>query len=114
MTRKKIPVHVKGKLLIEQDYRCNICTNKLQETPDGIPLYDIDHIEMHSISKNDSIENLQAICLTCHRIKTVRELQERRRKTRVLDIIPEERIILTNKPNPFEMFKFDTEDFTKK
>ena len=34
--------------------------------------YDIDHINEHSITGDDSSENLQALCPCCHRVKTNR------------------------------------------
>lgn len=36
--------------------------------------YDIDHIMEHSISNNDNIDNLQALCKMCHSTKTKRFL----------------------------------------
>ena len=32
--------------------------------------YDIDHIEEFSITHNDDLENLQALCHNCHSVKT--------------------------------------------
>ena len=32
--------------------------------------YDIDHINEHCLTGDDSDENLQALCLSCHRVKT--------------------------------------------
>ena len=32
--------------------------------------YDIDHITEWSISKDDSLNNLQALCISCHKVKT--------------------------------------------
>ena len=34
--------------------------------------YEIDHIVEHSITQDDSMSNLQALCVTCHRVKTKR------------------------------------------
>jgi len=34
--------------------------------------YDIDHIVEHSITADDSIDNLQALCKSCHSVKTKR------------------------------------------
>ena len=34
--------------------------------------YEIDHIIEHTISHDDSLQNLQALCVTCHRVKTKR------------------------------------------
>lgn len=71
--RKAIPAHVKVEVLIAQDDLCNICFEPLLTTADNIPLYDIDHIQRHAETQDDSLGNLQAICLNCHRIKTVHE-----------------------------------------
>jgi 5-methylcytosine-specific restriction endonuclease McrA len=110
MSRKKIPDYVRGQVLINQEYFCNHCDTKLEVTCDGIPLYDIDHIEMHADTKNDDLSNLQALCLPCHRIKSVREIRQRRKKYKfVADVHSKEIVSLTNKkPNPFDKFKFDT------
>jgi hypothetical protein len=32
--------------------------------------YDFDHIDEHSITSNNSISNIQALCPNCHRVKT--------------------------------------------
>lgn len=37
--------------------------------------YEIDHIVEHSISKDDKIKNLQALCKMCHTVKTKRFLR---------------------------------------
>ncbi len=34
--------------------------------------YDIDHIREWCETQDDSLENLQALCLCCHRVKTIR------------------------------------------
>ena len=34
--------------------------------------YEIDHIIEYSLTGNDSIENLQALCSMCHKTKTKR------------------------------------------
>lgn len=113
--RKAIPEYVKNKVLLNQEGCCNICFEKLEMTHDGIPLYDFDHIEMHSITQNDDIENLQAIHLNCHRIKTVREIRERRKKFRyVKDVHTEETVTLTNTKPKFQEFRFDNYNFVNK
>ena len=43
--------------------------------------YEIDHIIEHSLTGNDSLENLQALCVTCHRVKTKRFNVTRIKKT---------------------------------
>ncbi len=42
--------------------------------------YDIDHIVEWSSTHNDSESNLQALCICCHRVKTIRANMKRRRK----------------------------------
>jgi hypothetical protein len=38
--------------------------------------YEIDHITEHSVSRDDDIENLQALCKLCHSVKTKRFLMD--------------------------------------
>ena len=78
--RKRIPEVIKLKVLASQSYECNYCFQPLVTTCDNIPLYDIDHTEMYSVSRNNKIENLQALCLNCHRVKSVRERRPRVKK----------------------------------
>ena len=48
--RKKIPEIIILKVLKRQTLKCNICFKKLETTNDGVKLFDIDHIEMFSLS----------------------------------------------------------------
>lgn len=34
--------------------------------------YEIDHVIEYAISENDNLDNLQALCINCHRVKTIR------------------------------------------
>ena len=55
-------------VLNRQDYRCNSCGTSMQ-------YWDFDHIG----SRNDnSPENCQALCLNCHREKTIREKRNKK------------------------------------
>jgi len=74
--RKTISAAVRLALLIRQDHRCNICSIWLRTSVEDIPMYDIDHRVRHCETQNDSSENLQAICLNCHRIKTSKEARQ--------------------------------------
>lgn len=65
--RKQIPELIKREIMYNQKYQCNICRIMLPIS------YQIDHQVPHSISNNDSIQNLQALCINCHSIKTLRE-----------------------------------------
>lgn len=40
--------------------------------------YEIDHIREWSITRDDSPENLQALCICCHRVKTDRFMSKKR------------------------------------
>ena len=53
-------------------YDCPLWQNKTRRGIFGEEGYQIDHIVEHSISKDDSEKNLQAICLSCHSVKTKR------------------------------------------
>ena len=57
---KKIIAH-------KQQYKCLKCDKLLP------PSFQIDHIIPFSISKDDSEQNLQALCPNCHSLKTQRE-----------------------------------------
>lgn len=57
----------KKKVACDQDWKCNKCDKKLPST------YEIDHIVPFSITFDDEVENLQALCPNCHRKKTQNE-----------------------------------------
>ena len=40
--------------------------------------YEIDHIQEHCLTQDDSLENLQALCVSCHRVKTRRFMQRKK------------------------------------
>src|ERR1044071_3370307 len=60
-----------SKVLGTSDYKCPLWekegSNKGSFDESG---YEIDHIVEHSISGNDNIENVQALCKMCHSVKT--------------------------------------------
>jgi len=99
--RRSLSQSLRSEVVKRQKNVCNKCLQTLRRTKDGIPLFDIDHIEMHCINQDDSIENLQALCLVCHREKTVREIRNNRRTMR------EERVTEELKINRFREFMFD-------
>src|SRR5579864_7309235 len=61
------------------DYKCPLWdregSNKGNFDESG---YEIDHIVEHSISGNDDIENLQALCKMCHSTKTKRFMRTKK------------------------------------
>jgi hypothetical protein len=68
MSRKrKLSESVKKEVAHRQNYLCCKCEKILP------PTYQTDHIIPHSISNDDSLENLQALCPNCHSLKTQRE-----------------------------------------
>jgi len=57
----------KLELVIKQKGVCNLCNNELEENN-----YDFDHKIPWSQSFDNSDGNIQILCLTCHRKKTVK------------------------------------------
>lgn len=57
---------------VVKNYKCPLWENKLRQGNFGEEGYQIDHIIEHSITKDDNESNLQALCLSCHSVKTKR------------------------------------------
>ncbi len=55
------------KIAASQNWKCNMCAKMLSSC------FEIDHIKRWSESFDDSDENLQALCVECHLIKTADE-----------------------------------------
>jgi hypothetical protein len=68
---RAFPKDVKERVLILQNYCCNVCGIRPKHL-------DHDHIIPHSEGGDNSESNCQALCLNCHRDKTLREKSERR------------------------------------
>lgn len=78
-TRTKIPEHTKYQILVRQAFRCKGvpnytcpllgCTGGLFDEAG----YDIDHVVPLVLGGSSDPTNLQALCVSCHRIKTSRE-----------------------------------------
>ena len=64
---RKVRESVKKNVAYNQGYKCFECKNILP------PSYQIDHIIPHSISADDNINNLQALCSNCHSNKSQKE-----------------------------------------
>ena len=62
--RKRWPESVRNQILYDQDYKCNVCRIKIP------PQHQFDHIVALEDGGEDAIENLQALCGTCHDNKT--------------------------------------------
>lgn len=65
--KRAVSESLKKKVAYEQEYKCAICACILP------PSYQVDHILPHSIGKDDTRENLQALCPSCHTQKTQQE-----------------------------------------
>ena len=54
------------------DYKCPLWQNKNDDIKGCFDEsgYEIDHIIEHSLTQNDNIDNLQALCKLCHTVKT--------------------------------------------
>ena len=66
--RKTIKQQIKTRLILKQRGLCNICSTQLTDN-----LWDIDHVVRWADSFNDDEDNLQVLCLPCHRTKTTQE-----------------------------------------
>jgi len=64
---RKLQDSVKKIIAHKQKYHCSMCNELLP------PSYQVDHIIPHSISNDDTEDNLQALCPNCHSLKTQRE-----------------------------------------
>lgn len=67
MTGRKLKEKDKKIVASSQGWKCKKCNNLLPAS------YQIDHIVPHCISKDDSYENLVALCPNCHANKTQKE-----------------------------------------
>lgn len=83
-SRPKIPEHTKYQILVRQAFRCKGVpdyTCPLLATTGGLfdaAGYDMDHLIPLVFGGSTDPSNLQALCVSCHRIKTAREEASRR------------------------------------
>lgn len=77
--RHKIPEHTKYQILVRQAFRCKGVPNytcPLLASTGGLfdeAGYDMDHVIPLVLGGSSDPTNLQALCVSCHRIKTSRE-----------------------------------------
>ena len=64
MKTRKLKESTKKNIAFRQNYKCLTCDQLLP------PSFQIDHIVPFSITNNDDENNLQALCPTCHSLKT--------------------------------------------
>lgn len=79
MNSRYIPVAVKQNVLIRQNYKCaasikdyNCLLWIINEGYFDESGYEFDHIDEYSITKDNSENNIQALCPNCHAVKTKR------------------------------------------
>lgn len=79
----------KESLLTQQGSKCNYCGEPIRINPGSN--CDCDHIIPVNYGGNSEIDNLQLLCVSCHRIKSG---MERRKQTRVISVegLNEERL----------------------
>lgn len=69
--RIKLPNSTRCFVACKQNWRCNICRETLP------PEFDVDHIQPLAANGTNAIENLQVLCVSCHRNKSYFEEQRR-------------------------------------
>ena len=89
MPKRTITLSQKKRIVARQHYKCANSPNKqlagledhkcllwqIEGVNQGIfdeAGYEIDHIIEHSLSSDDNDNNLQGLCVSCHRVKTTR------------------------------------------
>jgi len=102
--RKHLSGIDKNNLMRRQNGKCNGCSMNISLYP--YPNCDIDHIIPISLGGKTTINNAQALCVTCHRHKTA--LENRGSVSRIwMNDCPEEYVyVITNTCR-----KIDTDDF---
>lgn len=84
MSSRKLQDSMKKIIAHKQKYHCAVCEELLP------PSYQVDHIIPHSISNDDSEDNLQALCANCHSLKTQRENLRIYQYKKLLEKCPED------------------------
>jgi 5-methylcytosine-specific restriction enzyme A len=69
---------LRAEIHLRQNGRCAICGMKLR-----VGQYEIDHIQALAHGGDNSVENLRAICMPCHRDKTRGDVQGLRKAERI-------------------------------
>lgn len=75
MVKRKIPESIKKRVAGRQRYTCATISNytcPLNKMPFDESGYEIDHIKELRHGGTNDISNLQALCPSCHRVKTLR------------------------------------------
>lgn len=62
------------------NYQCPLWISPLHNGVFDEAGYDIDHIEEYSLTQNNAMDNLQALCKNCHSVKTKRFMNKHKHK----------------------------------
>jgi len=91
MEKKKLSESIKKIVAAKQDYKCanflgsnvipnyNCIYHKSRGGTFDEAGYEIDHIKEYCKTHNNKMNNLQALCLPCHRVKTIRFNQQKKK-----------------------------------
>ena len=71
--RQNISAQTKLRLVMRQNNKCNMCDAPLKENH-----WDVDHVVPWAESLDNSDENLQILCLPCHRTKSTTQIKARK------------------------------------
>jgi hypothetical protein len=88
IVKRRITESVKKTIAGKQNHKCSASVEGYQcplyfNGRDGVfdeAGYEIDHIEEFAINNNETDENLQALCIMCHRVKTKRFNQKNKKE----------------------------------
>ena len=94
MSKRKVTESVKKSVAAKQDFKCanfpgsNIISDyecvyhQCRSGTFDEAGYEIDHVVEFSETQDDKISNLQALCIPCHRVKTIRFNREKKSKAK--------------------------------
>lgn len=89
-TERKISQTVWKQIGFNQKWKCMYCKSILK------PTFQLDHIIELEVGGEDTIENLQALCVECHAQKTHgMRLKKRKRHTKYETVFPEEKLVFS-------------------
>ena len=78
--RKSLRIIDKQQLIREQNYKCNFCENKIRLYPYSTA--DADHIIPVCLGGKTTMDNMQLLCVGCHRQKSACELKSHVKEVR--------------------------------
>lgn len=68
--RRTVSAAGRKKLLQRDDYRCQICTERLLQLYTDRYVFDLDHMRALKNHGTNEMDLLRCLCLRCHRVKT--------------------------------------------